>query len=89
VGDTRASRKGAATEYADCNCASAFVDAHGGRSLVSRIFSSVAMTRSRAGWIIAHDDPKFWSLLQSICENAHEICALWMKKEKWFTDVIR
>src|SRR5581483_7050411 len=36
----------------DCNCCSAFFDAWGTRSFVSRIFSSVAMTISRAGCII-------------------------------------
>ena len=35
-----------------CNRASAILEAHGKRSLVSRIFSSAAITRSRAGSFI-------------------------------------
>src|SRR4029450_12660786 len=75
VRDTCASCREAAKECADCNCSSAFLDAHGARSVVSRIFSNATMTRSRAGWIIAHDDPKFCARVQFICGNTHEICA--------------
>src|SRR5947207_13778239 len=69
VGDTCASLKDAAKEYADCNCSSAFLDAHGPRSVVSRIFSNVAMTRSRAGWIIVTIIQKFVRRCKSFVEK--------------------
>jgi hypothetical protein len=72
VGDTCASRKEAATEYADCNCASEFLDARGAQSLVSRIFSSVAMTKSIAGWIIVADHRKFCAPVQTLCEDSEK-----------------
>src|SRR5204863_8695837 len=67
VGETLASAREAATEYEYCNCSSAFLDTRGARSLVSRIFSSSAITSSSAGCIIWNEHPKFRTALKSLC----------------------
>ena len=70
MGDVHASRREAATG-ASCNRASAVLDARGARSFFSRIFSSAAMTRSRAGCVMCSDHPEFRARLQTISVNAH------------------
>ena len=91
VSDTCASRREAAKECTDCNRSSAFLDAHGARSVVSRIFSNAAMTRSRAGWIIvsaiignfAHGRNLF-------CGNTHEnLCFVSEKRKRCAASVDR
>src|SRR4029077_8311578 len=78
VGDVPASRREAATGAA-CNCASAVLDARGARSFFSRIFSSAAMTRSRAGCVMYGDHPKFRTGLQTI--SVKEFPASWIAAE--------
>jgi hypothetical protein len=46
------------------NCASTVFDAHGARSVESRILSSAAMTKSRAGSVICSDRAKFCARMQ-------------------------
>ena len=65
--DVRASRSEAATGCSACNRASTFFDAFGKRSFVSRIFSSAAITKSRAGSVICSDRAKFCAQPQTIC----------------------
>jgi hypothetical protein len=65
VGDVHASRREAVTG-ASCNRASAVLDARGARSLFSRILSSAAMTKSRAGCVMYNDHPKLRERLQTI-----------------------
>ena len=76
VGDVHASHREAATGAA-CNRASAVLDARGARSLFSRIFSSAAMTRSRAGCVMYGDHPKFRARLQTISVKDTRACNFW------------
>src|SRR5262249_31693549 len=54
------------TRSAACNRASAVLDARGARSFFCRIFSSAAITKSRAGCVMYGDHPKFPGGLQTI-----------------------
>jgi hypothetical protein len=73
VGDVHASRRETATG-ASCKRASAVLDARGARSLFSRILSSAAMTRSRAGCVMSNDHPKFRARLQTISVKHTRAC---------------
>src|SRR5437762_13714069 len=74
VGDVHASRREAATG-ASCNRASAILDARGARSFFSRILSSAAMTKSRAGC----RSEEHTSELQS---PMYLVCRLLLEKKK-------
>src|SRR3954451_7000784 len=70
VKDVHASR----TEYATgafCNRASAVLDARGPRPFFSRIFSSVAMTKSRAGCVMCGESSKILRGTANDFGNAH------------------
>jgi len=64
------------------NCASTVLDARGARSVDSRILSSAAITKSRAGSVICSDRAKFCArmqfffspLLLTLAFKAGEIC---------------
>ena len=62
---------------ASCNRASAVLDARGARSLFSRILSSAAMTRSRAGCVMCSDHPEFRARLQTISVMHMRACNFW------------
>ena len=64
VSDVRASRSEAATGCSARNRASTLFDAFGKRSFVSRIFSSAAITKSRAGSVICSNRAKFCARMQ-------------------------
>ena len=57
-----------------CNRASAVLDARGARTLFSRILSSAAMTKSRAGCVMCSDHPKFRARLQTISVQHMRAC---------------
>ena len=65
VGNVHASRNEVALGVSSSR-ASAVLEARGARSLFSRIFSSAAMTKSRAGCDMCSDHPKFCVRLQTI-----------------------
>src|SRR3954454_7915451 len=70
VKDVHASR----TEYATgafCNRTSAVLDARGPRPFFSRIFSSVAMTKSRAGCVMCGESSKILRGTANDFGNAH------------------
>src|SRR5215831_9722735 len=54
---------------AACNSANAVLDARGARLSFSRILSSAAMTKSRAGCVMYGHHPKFRTRLQTISVN--------------------
>src|ERR1043166_2034890 len=65
------------------NRASAVLDAHGARSPFSRILSSVAMTKSRAGCVMCDDHPKFRAQLQTISVKHTRACNFWIADWGW------
>ena len=67
----------AVTRSAACNRDSAILDARGARSLFSRILSSAAMTRSRAGCVMSSDHPEFRARLQTISVKHMRACNFW------------
>jgi hypothetical protein len=64
VSDVCASHSEAATGCSVCNCPSTVLDARGARSVDSRILSSAAITKSRAGSVICSNRAKFCARMQ-------------------------
>jgi hypothetical protein len=81
MGDVHASQREAATGAA-CNRARVALDARGPRSFPSRILSSAAMTRSRAGCVMCSDHPKFRARLQTISVKDTRACNFWHTKSR-------